>query len=776
MNLDRTLYSLNSNLLFFPVRHHSPAAARLVRQLICDRQPAAILIEGPSDFNDHLDELFLPHELPIAIYSYVHTAEDVRRGAFYPFCIYSPEWQALQTANQLGIPVQFIDLPWAVRSSDRIVENCYSDESFDRSDYIATLCQKLGVENFDALWDTLFEIDPNLTLEQYLERCHQFCWHLRQSDGNISASDLEREAFMVERIQEAIAQYSSQILVITGGFHSSALYHSLHSHSHPPAQPPPNILAPIAQGIALTPYSYDRLDSLTGYNSGMPNPGFYHAVWTHRNTNQTAIATLLLQQVVQALRQKNQRASTADLIAVQTLAQGLADLRGHDEIWRSDLIDGVVGGLVKEDLGQGGIHPFLAAIDQVFRGSDRGQLAAGTTLPPLVQDLQQRLRALDLFPTPAKRSVDLDLTPNSSIDLSVGRVSSALLHALRILQIQGIRRVDGTDFTTRSDLAQIWECWQLHWSPEFDSSSIEAALYGTTIVEATIAKLQERANAIERDAEQAALLLLDAALAGVDAFSDQFHQTLIELIRREGNFLSLARSLHHLLYLYRYDEVLGTHKQSHIAHLLAEGFQRGLWLLDSLGTATGEEDALLKGLGNLMEAYERSQQVLTPYRSQFLQVLDRVSQDVQQLPILRGGAIAALWILGETSMPCILEILRYYAQPEKLGDFLAGLFHLARETTQRDLALVLSIDELILAYSDDEFLEALPALRLAFSYFTPREKNSLVNTLLQATEGDRSPAEFLTLPLGAEVATQAIAFESRLFALVNRYGIRGGEV
>jgi hypothetical protein len=765
------LYSLDADIIFFPVRHHSPAAARLLRQLIHDRQPAAILIEGPSDFNDRLHELFLPHTLPIAIYSYLHTADDRRRGAFYPFCIYSPEWQALQTAHELNIPVKFIDLPWADRATDRTVENAYSDEPFKRGDYIATLCQKLGVEDFDALWDVLFEIDPDLTLEQYLERCHQFCWHMRESDRIIQQSDLDREAFMLTQIKQTRDLTPGQILVVTGGFHSSALHAGLDSDSPEIPQIAPSTI--VNQGIALTPYTYDRLDNLTGYNSGMPNPGFYHAVWTQRTTQSNPIAAPLLQQIVQALRQKKQIASTADLIAVQTLAQGLADLRGHAEIWRSDLIDGVIGGLVKEDFAIGGRHPFLEAIYQVFRGDDRGRLASGTPLPPLVQDLHQQLHRLDLFPISTKRSVDFNLTPGAPTD----RPASALFHTLRILEIQGIQRTGGTDFTTRSDLTEINERWEIHWTPNFDSSSIEAAIYGATVTEATIAKLQERATTIERDAEQAALLLLDAALAGVDAVADTFYQTLIELIHQESNFLALARSLHHILYLHRYDEVLGTQKQSHIAQILAAAFQRGLWLLDSLGTSTGDDDRLLKGIGKLMEAYERSGPLLTPHRSAFVQVLDRLSQDTQQLPILRGGAIGALWLLGETSMERILATLHYYAQPEKLGDFLTGIFHLARETIQRDADLITSIDAVILTYSDDAFLEALPALRLAFSYFTPREKQHIAKTLIQAAGDDRlMPTDLLKVPIGIEVAAQAIAFESQLFKLVDRYGIRGGKL
>ena len=38
-----------------------------------------------------LDELFLPHQPPLAIYSYVRRPDGLRRGAFYPLCEHSPE-------------------------------------------------------------------------------------------------------------------------------------------------------------------------------------------------------------------------------------------------------------------------------------------------------------------------------------------------------------------------------------------------------------------------------------------------------------------------------------------------------------------------------------------------------------------------------------------------------------------------------------------------------------------------------------------------------------
>lgn len=59
-----------SEPLIVGIRHHSPACARLVKSLIESQRPRYVLIEGPADFNDRVDELFLAHQLPVAIYSY----------------------------------------------------------------------------------------------------------------------------------------------------------------------------------------------------------------------------------------------------------------------------------------------------------------------------------------------------------------------------------------------------------------------------------------------------------------------------------------------------------------------------------------------------------------------------------------------------------------------------------------------------------------------------------------------------------------------------------
>jgi hypothetical protein len=803
MEFDAGICRTDSPIIFFPVRHHSPACARLVRQLAFEIQPSVILIEGPSDFNDRLHELTLPHQLPIAIYSYVRLSEGKRRGAFYPFCIYSPEWQALQAAQELRIPAQFIDLPWAEVVTEDTPSHRYADAEFRQSDYVRTLCQKIGVENLDTLWDTLFEIDPELTLSQYLERCHQFCFHIRSTEAQIPETDLRREAFMVNAIRQAREQHLGKILVVTGGFHSYALYEQIDRNTSIQTLELNTQNSTDERGIALTPYSYQRLDSLTGYESGMPNPGFYHAVWHNRLTGNTIVCRSLLAHVAKELRQREQTVSCADLIAVETMARGLATLRGHSEVWRQDLIDGIIGALVKEEVEGGFTHPFLQAIYHIFRGQERGKLATGTTLPPLVQDIQQQLHEQNLEPQPQQRIVELDLIkPLEKVDITFSSQpafstispflqKSQLLHRLRILGISGFRHTDGSDLIGRKDLVKIWEQWTIQWTPEFDASCIEAAIYGATLVDAATARILELARTIERDAEKTAILLLDTCLMGLPEVRDELHQQLIELIRQDNNFLTTTKALGHLLYLYRYDEVLGTTGRSDIATLLVETFQRSLWLLEGLGQVQSMEPDLLQGLRTLLETFECCSSTLKLNNDNFVQVLQRVSADLYQTSLLRGATTGALWSLDQAPVEQVIADLSYVANPDHLGDFLTGLFYLARETVQRHPELIQKIDDLLMAYDDESFLEALPALRLAFSYFTPREKHYMVQTLLQSSEQQRDGAteqetigtrelesskntSLPDLEVSVDMAAQVLVFEARLFQAVRRYGLRGG--
>jgi hypothetical protein len=598
---------------------------------------------------------------------------------------------------------------------------------------------------------------------------------MRFLDGPGRLSDRCREAFMAAQVRAALSEHDDRpILVVLGGAHCLPLYLRVVAGQGDTEMTQPATYAPVPpeageeRGIALTPYSFQRLDNLAGYEAGMPNPGFYQQVWRDRREGRNETHRVLLAQIVERLREAKQQVSSADLIATESMARALAEMRGHPGVWRTDLVDGLKASLVKEELGRSGRHPLLLAIHEVLRGGQRGMLAEGTLLPPLVLDIRAQLKAHDLEAQARGREIELELEEETH------RPRSQVLHRLRLLEVPGYERVAGTDLASRDEMVTIWERWRIAWGPDFEARCIEASRYGVTLADATAAVLSERADGIERDAALSALLLLDAGLAGLTELAWALRQRVAELIHAEGDFFNLTAALGHLLYLYRYDSVLRTAGSDSMAELLREAYQRGLWLLESLGQTGGRDSDVIAGVIALRETFERCELTLGLLRSEIVQVVTRVAADRGQGPVVRGAALGALWSLGGTDGNHVRAQLRQFVEPGRLGDFLTGLFALAREQVQRMRDLLLAIHEVITGWSEEEFLGALPALRLAFTYFTPREKHHLALTLRQALGLDSSEPQMAALTVDVATAARALAFETRLFELARKYGSRAG--
>src|SRR3954454_1579134 len=104
--------------MIFGIRHHGPGSARSLRAALEQLHPDAILVEGPPDAAEVLPLLAHPDmRPPVALLVYAPDAP--RRAVYYPFALFSPEWQALHFGLTNGIPVRFMDLPQAYQLADR---------------------------------------------------------------------------------------------------------------------------------------------------------------------------------------------------------------------------------------------------------------------------------------------------------------------------------------------------------------------------------------------------------------------------------------------------------------------------------------------------------------------------------------------------------------------------------------------------------------------------------------------------------------------------------
>jgi hypothetical protein len=764
-----------ARLTVIGVRHHSPACARLVRATIERVRPRRVLIEGPSDMNGRLAELLLPHTLPIAIFSYQTSARAGRSPSWTPLCAFSPEWVALQSARDVGADALFIDLPAWHKAFDG-VSNRYADRRPDRaSRLIARLCERLALSDADALWDHLFE--QPLSEDALQRRLTEYFAELR-GDAPADARDAPREEYMARFVDAALTEGGGPVVVVCGGYHAPVLERRVDHGASDAAWPePPEAPSESRTGSYLVPYSFHRLDSFTGYESGMPSPAFQDAAF--RDGPERA-AERLLEVTLHRLRTRNQPVSAADTIAVTTMAEGLRRLRGHDVVTRVDLLDGLAGGLVKDALEaplpwtyRGTLRrhtdPLLVEVMAAFSGDAIGRLAEGTPRPPLVDHVRAELEAHDLVPMATARRVELDWTQPA------GLARSRVLHRLRVLRVPGFVREGGPRWATEGALG---ESWSLVAHLDADAALIEAGAYGATLEAAAAARLEERLLDAEGRLEALTPLLAEAVFIGIGTLAERILAAVAAQIVAETSLGTLGEALGHLLGLWRHDTLLGSAGTAALGTILEAAFTHGLWLVEGLRGATLPADAGCVGaMVGLRDTLRHGEGRLTVDRRPAFDVMQRRLDDPDAPPAIRGAALGFLWSMGGFASTADAETsavaaVRRASRPETIGDFLAGLFALGREEVRRTAGLVAAVDSVVVGMADEEFLVALPPLRLAFGFFPPHEKEALAEQILARRGGASIDPRALTRPnVDSTIAAAGMALEAEVTAHARRFGL-----
>lgn len=724
------------------VRHHSPACARLTESVIRQTRPRVVLIEGPADMNERLDEFLLGHELPIALFSY-HHAEPFSSSCWAPFCDYSPEWRALVAGREVGAEVRFMDLPgWSGCFWER--RNRFADGDRFRADFSAELCRRLNLDGPDALWDHLFELDDH----QLQERLDSYFAKLRSADEE-SPEDLGREQFMAACVGWGMQQ-GGPVVVVCGGFHKPYLEVAWKGHSGEWPELPES---PGRHGSYLVPYSFKRLDSFVGYESGMPSPAYYQAVW---EDGVEGAADQLLRLVSQRLRAKRQAVSAADLVAAMTMARGLMQLRGHAVMGRCDLLDGLASALLKQaqdsplpwtgrDRLRAGTDPVVVEVLAALSGERVGRLAPATPQPPLVADAFAQLE-----------EVGLKLPSEVSLRFEEDSRASRVLHRLSLLEVDGFTRLSGPAAGVEADLSERWSLVEL---PTTRTGLIEAAAYGGTLENAARSRLEELLRT-SQDSQSLVALVSRAYFCGLFDFEQRVLDLLSARLAIESSLARLGAGLATLVDLWRYGG-------GRFLPVIEAMFERGLWLLETFtGAGSGQDGELVVAVAALRDGVLHLGLPGQPLEG----VLARKQHDPSAPPALRGACLGGLWSLGWTDVRQAVAAVRRSALPEVLGDFLAGLFGLAREQVVGQTELVAVIDELVRGLSRHDFFLALPALRLAFTYFPPRQRDQLARLVLDLHGAPQQNLRARLKPAPEELA-RGLEAEARLVALMERFGL-----
>lgn len=756
--------------LIIGVRHHSPACARLVKERIEQMRPRYVLIEGPADFNHRLDELYLSHQLPIAIYSYCQHQDGAAQGrsGWTPFAEFSPEWQALLAARQTGAQIRFIDLPiWAQHEGDQDSPDArYTDDQ-------QRLFEASGMDNSDALWDHLFEDETqSANIGQALE---SYFIRLRGGDSD-GENNRQRESWMARWLAWAMQQKNGPVLVVCGGWHAPALaslWREYPAQKQEPELPPPPTPDAVT-GCYLTPYSEKRLDVLAGYLSGMPAPVWQRWCW---QVGQHQAGEKLLQTILTRLRQLHLPASTADFAAAHLRAMALAQIRGHTQPLRCDWLDALAGSLIKEALNtplpwsyRGVIHqdtdPILLAIVDVLAGSGFGELAAETPLPPLQMDVERELTRVRIT-LPASLRLNR-FEPD-------GLAQSQVLHRLAILEIPGFQRNNGSAVTLSGNGE---ESWTLFRPMEQHAMLIEAACYGASLADAARHRLEVDMQT-SVGIRSLAASLNRAALAGLSAFSQQMLDRLTQLIAVENQFTEMGPAIEVLYALWQQDEISGMQNSAVLETTLCAALDRTLWLCETSSVADEKQfHAHLHSWQTLCHILRdiHSGSVIPLISLNAAQaLLERRVVAPDAAPLDRGAAIGVLLRLEHpAATPQTALAMLSQLSPQQLGEAVHGMLALARHQLACQPAFITGFSGLLAQLAEDDFILALPDLRAAMAWLPPRERGALARQILDHYHMTMLPTHMLQMPVpcSPEQFISHQQLEQQAFAALRHWGIQ----
>lgn len=747
-----------AEIILLPVRHHSPACAFHVGRAIESIHPCVILVEGPDNASPLIPVMVHKDtEAPFAIYySYYDRSgriseEKERYKCYYPFLDYSPELAALREGERLGIRTAFIDLPYgdilaASREGRGLLnreeeKNNYNDDHFlSRNEYLKQLCERTGLRCFDEFWEKYFELNGLAQTDQvWFSNLLTYCNLARENSREETLEEegcLAREQYMAERIREHAREACSgkaPVLVVTGGFHTTALKTLLTGEDgkgvkNLPAEDVGMTEAAVAaggeEGVYLMPYSMEAADALNGYASGMPFTGFYQKIWEALREGDTdaPYGGVVLDMIVASgkeTRRKEGGLSTCDEICACSMAEGLAGLRGKREPGAYELMDAVLSSFVKGEYNLAADAP-MRILRRRMTGKKVGKLCEQADVPPIIHDFEAQCR---IFRLKIGSTLESEATLSIFSNLK-HRKTGIFFHRIAFLGTAFARKIKGPNLQLRKDRNLMREIWKYKWSAQVNAALIDVSVYGGTIEEAASGIVREKLVK-EMGAREGAELLTHVFEMELTDQLQPVYERVRELMLQDTDFYSLAEALRSLLMMEELGELYGSSME--FGSLIQTGCRKLIGLLPSM-TRMKDEDltGCMNALKLLYQVSGREQDLQGIY----FDALFRMIRDSQIHAGLNGCIHGILYGSGREKAAEVETVCRGYltgtgGQLMGTAQFFKGLFYTARDLVFIGDAFLKMLDTFLGQVTPEEFMELLPELRMAFTWFTPRETDRI---------------------------------------------------
>jgi hypothetical protein len=707
-------------------------------------RPDAILVEGPPDAADVLP--LLAHadmRPPVALL--VYAPETPRRAVYYPFAIFSPEWQALHFGLANDIPVRFMDLPQAYQLGvgDQVLgvgeESPQQDTDLNeqsptantqhltpRADPLGWLAAAAGYSDGERWWEHMVEHRQD-GADIFAAILEAMAALREQSPPDPDPIEGQREAWMRQTIRAAQKEGFERIAVVCGAWHAPALV----DLSSPKAD------AALLKGLpkvkvqaTWVPWTHGRLAYQSGYGAGIESPGWYEHLWRTgaAGCGPTEVAVRWMARVARLLREKDLDASAAHVIEAVRLAEALAALRERPLPGLPELNEASQAVLCL-----GAELPMRLIHQQLIVGEVLGVVPDETPLAPLQQDLAREQKRLRMPAEAGWRDYDLDLRkPND-------RDRSHLLHRLGLLGVPwgALQRSGGGKGTFH-------ELWRVQWQPELSVALIEAGAWGNTIADAAGGFARDAAD---KAADLPALTkLIDQALLA------ELPEAIAYLMQRLQNEAALASDIAHLIdalpplaSALRYGNVRQT-DASAIAEVV-DGLVARICIGLPPACAALNDDAAEAMFARLLAvngavALLQNAEQRAVWHASLRRLTDQTSAGSAVHGLIAGRACRILLDGGrfsaEEAARRVGLALSSAGAPTDAAAWIEGLLKDSGALLVHDDTLWRIIDGWLVGLNGDTFTQTLPLLRRTFSTFAAPERRTLGE---RARDGRRQTAD-----------------------------------
>ncbi|KSU78240.1 hypothetical protein AS032_13280 [Rhodococcus qingshengii] len=688
----------------FGIRHHGPGSARSVRQGLEEFSPDVVLIEGPSDA-DPLVMLAASESMepPIALLAYA-TGEP-SKAAFWPFAVFSPEWQALQWAAKNGVQARFCDLPAFNVLADQGIR------TVREGDPLSELAAAAGFDDTERWWDSVIESSSGADSFDAITEAMEA---LRETVP-IDEETAHREAYMRQVLRKTLKDGAERVAVVCGAWHAPALVGALG-----PAAPDARILkgmSKVKTSLTWVPWTHSRLASASGYGAGITSPGWYHHLFT---ANDKTI-TRWLTKVARVLRDEDLPISSAHVIEAVRLADTLAALRSRPLAGLSEVTEATRSVMCD------GNDVLLDLITRrLVVGEALGAVPEETPTVPLEADLRARSKTLRLKQQAGAKNLDLDLRR----DIDVER--SQFLHRLGILEIDWGTPADSEVRSTGT----FRETWALQWKPEFSVSVIEASLWGTTVAAAATSRVVSKIN--EPDISLASLigLLENSLLANLPAALSAVLESVKTVAALDHDVSHLMAALPTLTRTLRYGDVRGTD----VSALVDVADSLLIRICTGLAVAvTGLDDPSAEEFREHLDKVHSAVMVRDDRdaSARWLQAMAGVIDRDDVNGLLVGRMVRLLRDSGSITETAAAQrlsrALSVGSTPTAKAGWVDGFLGGGGLVLVHDRALLTLIDTWVRQLREQDFIDTLPLLRRTFGAFEAGERRAIG----QAVRGGR---------------------------------------